>query len=278
MNINGSFKSVYTVTDYTPVVYKMRPETLQYYEEFHDSVKEPFAVVISDDGRILSEWYTHFGKLFDNRLEGVTGSTLDGPLLGKFAPGIWGKNLYDDFFSIGANTYMKIKEDIDEAYRGDPEKKRLLMFALDKAFEMHIHTETRQFASMMEFKRLLEAETKTSGAGSGHGKSPFSPVFNHKDYNYEDFRKNLVQMGRDFVAAFTQGAKFGLDAAWENVDRLLGGVETTSVNNISYSDFRSVLGAVSDNKISSRTDTWDRAAAALAGNANLSGYMRDVFK
>lgn len=258
----------------------MSQQTMAARAAKQEANREMDSIVISEDARTVSDWTKQFSRVFDF---GYKGNALTTPVNAdagsRFAVRDDG-NLFDN----AADTYMKIKSDIENTYGNDDEKLKLYMFALDNAFEGHVAKQTSLYAHRMELNKkhyeLYKDVPKNGLAPGEYSKSPAEPIVAHKDFNATEFADNLYKTGEAFVMAFTQGAKNGSAAAWENVNKALGGMQTTSINNMSFDDINIIMQGLASSGLDLAEnfgDYWRDRHTSLANNASLSDYMRNVF-
>lgn len=234
--------------------------------------REVDSIVISEDGRLVSDWTKQFGRIFnsgstDNALEFTTS---DYGNLHSSAALQDGMNMYD----YAADTYMRVKDQIDAKYGDDDEKHKLFMFALDSAFESSINKQTDLYMLRLNGSKMISDKYDSPTYAS-------NPIITHKDFDAEKFALNLSKVGEEFTKAFTQGAKNGLSAAWENVNKVLGSMQTTSINNMSFNDVKIIMDGLSthgDDLSGDFKSYWIGKYSSLADNSNLSDYMRSVFR
>lgn len=242
--------------------------------------REMDSIVISEDARTVSDWTKQFGRTFDVGYKGNALSTIANNEDGSRFP----LRENGDMFNHAADTYMQIKSDIEAACGKDNDKLKLYMFALDNAFEGYVNKQTDlQSFRMMRNQEHYEKykDVPKNGLAEGeYSKSPTQPIVAHKDFDAAEFSNNLAKTGEAFVKAFTQGAKNG-SAAWESVNKVLGGMQTTSINNMSFNDIQIIMRGLSSGGLESAENIggyWSDKHTSLANNTNLSDFMRNVFK
>jgi len=150
--------------------------------------------------------------------------------------------------------HAELRDEIHRAFGNDSEQLELNLAALDRAFEGNMEQIARAVAAQAEADRTRAESMERNNAffqatGQENSISHHTPhaLANHSDFNRSEFERNSVNMMNQFAQFHLEqvrsGVLFGsgMEAVMNflNSDSNLFGM-TTSINNLSFSDFLSV--------------------------------------
>ncbi|MCL2078079.1 MAG: hypothetical protein FWH08_06725 [Oscillospiraceae bacterium] len=133
--------------------------------------------------------------------------------------------------------YQELREQIINTFGDNEELLSKNLDSLDKAFELTLVKVARSTASQLEFER----EYAKNETGTSNHKWESNKLATNKNFNEKVFETHAVDMMKQFAQSFLKqvngGFNFGdaLKNATDFMNNAFG--KTTSVNNLSFSDF-----------------------------------------
>ena len=153
--------------------------------------------------------------------------------------------------------------------------------ALDKGFEAELVSNAVGMAAHLAAQQLFMSTMKKDE----YSEDEFHPLAQHKNFNKDDFAANARELMKQFAQKYTQQLMDNVNnfsAAWENTLKLMSETKTTSVNNLSFNDFK-ILEETLSGKQGSEYMTRKQAAAAYGdlyadfrNHEGMSDYLRSA--
>jgi len=201
---------------------------------------------------------TAFAHEWANMVPGVNGAS------GHVIQSRWQTSTVD----TAVARHAELRDEIHRAFAHDSEQLELNLSALDRAFEGNMERIGRAVAEQAEFDRSRAESMERNNAffratGQENSIIHHTPhaLANHSDFNRSEFERNSVNMMNQFAQFHLEqvrsGVQFGsgMEAVMNflNSDSNLFGM-TSSINNLSFSDFLAVNNSFMNNRAMTRDE------------------------
>jgi len=177
--------------------------------------------------------------------------------------------------------YNELREQVIKEFSHDTGLLEEHLAALDKGFEDRLVSNAVSTAAHLAAQQLfMSVMDKAEYSEDG-----FHPLARHKNFNREDFAANARELMKQFAQNYTQQLTDNANnysAAWESTLKLMNETKTTSVNNLSFNDFK-ILEETLPGIQGSEYITRKQAVAAygdlykdFSNHEGLSDYLRNA--
>ena len=177
--------------------------------------------------------------------------------------------------------YNELRDQVMNEFSHDKALLEEHLAALDKGFEDQLVSNAVGMAAHLAAQQLfMSIMDKAEYSEEG-----FHPLARHKEFNKEDFAANARELMKQFAQKYTQQLMENANnysTAWENTLKLMNETKTTSINNLSFNDFK-ILEETLPGKQGSEYMTRKQAVAAygdlykdFSNHKDLSDNLRNA--
>lgn len=173
--------------------------------------------------------------------------------------------------------YNELRDKVTRAFEGDADLLKANLRSLDRAFESSMRWVSVSESWYLHLENTEAKVVKNTGEPAHYETHALAK---HKDFNAEKFRDNTNNLLIKFAAEYAKQSQSGDNkSAWTNaVKAMIDSTKTTSVNNLSFSDYMifakstKSTGGTMAQTYPSRTSLHD----AFVNDPNLSEELRKI--